>query len=353
MTYIADLWPPSRSRREIGLAFPDFIGIGAQKAGTTWLHRNLQAHPQIWMPKEKELHYFDEKMKQRGGLWSRLLEGQPVDRRWRRQIGVRFKRVPRKVSWQDIAWDLRYFFKRPSDVWYASLFEQGKGRLTGEATPDYAILETDTIAHVHELMPQAKVVFMMRSPLERPWSAMDMRLRLRGQSVSEVKDRKFYRRFDNRGSRLRTDYLRTLENWGAFYPEEQIFVGFLEDMHFFPRELLESLFRFLCVDPSVKYGNITRKIHPGLQDTIPTRFATHLARTYQEEIARLSERFGGYASFWRFCANRLVDNPPDGEFIPYPMWETAMWEDWIGETGADAEQPRFQSGPLSSVQITS
>jgi hypothetical protein len=46
-----------------------------------------------------------------------------------------------------------------------------------------------------------------------------MRLRLRGQAVYEVKDRKFYRRFDNKGSRLRTDYLETLENWGTFYPE--------------------------------------------------------------------------------------------------------------------------------------
>src|SRR5215217_5638753 len=125
--------------------FPDFIGIGAQKAGTTWLHRNLQAHPQIWMPKEKELHYFDEKIKQRGGFWSRLLGSRPADKRWRRQLGARFKWF--KVSRQDIAWDLRYFFKRPSDEWYASLFEQGKGRVTGEATPDYSILESDTIAH--------------------------------------------------------------------------------------------------------------------------------------------------------------------------------------------------------------
>ena len=53
--------------------FPDFIGIGAQKAGTTWLHRNLQAHPGIWMPKEKEIHCFDEiKSKPVGyGSWSR------------------------------------------------------------------------------------------------------------------------------------------------------------------------------------------------------------------------------------------------------------------------------------------
>jgi len=301
------------------------------------------------MPKEKELHYFDEKIKQQGGLLSWLLGDRPADKRWRRQLAARFKRLPRKVSRQDIAWDLKYFFKRPSDEWYASLFEQGK--LTGEATPDYAILEPDTIAHVHELMPEAKIIFMMRNPIERPWSAMDMRLRLRGQTVHEVKDRKFYRRFDNKGSRMRTDYLRTLENWGSFYAEEQIFVGFLEDIHFFPGELLESLYEFLDVDPSVKYGDITRKIHSGLQDTIPTRFAVHLARTYHEEVGRLHERFGGYTSFWLYCAQRLIEGPPEEELIPYPLWESVMWKDWIGEFETGSERLRFQSGPLSSVQI--
>ena len=38
---------------------PDFLGIGAQKSGTTWLHHNLSQHPGVWMPPVKELHYFD------------------------------------------------------------------------------------------------------------------------------------------------------------------------------------------------------------------------------------------------------------------------------------------------------
>ncbi len=41
--------------------FPDFLGIGAQKSGTTWLYQNLAAHPQVWMPPVKELHYLDHK----------------------------------------------------------------------------------------------------------------------------------------------------------------------------------------------------------------------------------------------------------------------------------------------------
>ena len=38
---------------------PDFLCIGAQKSGTTWLYHNLKQHPQVWLPPVKELHYFD------------------------------------------------------------------------------------------------------------------------------------------------------------------------------------------------------------------------------------------------------------------------------------------------------
>ena len=145
--------------------YPDFIGIGAQKAGTTWLYRNLRAHPEIWMPKEKEIHYFDEKIKLKDGLWSRLRGEDPADQRWRRQAGVRIKRFPKGFSLQDLAWDLRYFFGRPDDEWYASLFEQGRGKITGETTPDYSILDREMVAHVHDLMPRAKIVFMVRNPI--------------------------------------------------------------------------------------------------------------------------------------------------------------------------------------------
>src|SRR5204862_8294166 len=35
-----------------------FLGIGAQKAGTTWLYEMLRLTPEVWMPPVKELHYF-------------------------------------------------------------------------------------------------------------------------------------------------------------------------------------------------------------------------------------------------------------------------------------------------------
>ena len=336
--------------------YPNFLVIGAQKAGTTWLYRNLRVHPQVWMPKEKELHYFDEKIRLEGGIWSRLRGDRAADVRWRRQLRSRFKRFPNESSVKDLGWHLRYFFKTPNDAWYASLFEQGNGKITGETTPDYSILDLDTIAHVHELMPDAKIVFMMRSPIERPWSVVDMSLRVGGRSLEEISDEDLCRESDNKRTRLMTDYLRTLENWGSFYPQEQIFVGFLEDVHFYPNRLLHRLYSFLGASTNVEYKVIRRRIHSGFQETMPLRLATHQARTYRDDLERLEDRFGGYASFWRYCAQRLIEDPPQGDKkIAYPLWESLLWEEWVssrpeGEAAPGTPEAEPQSGPLSSVQ---
>lgn len=38
---------------------PEFIGIGAQRAGTTWLHECLRTHPQVFVPLHKETQFFN------------------------------------------------------------------------------------------------------------------------------------------------------------------------------------------------------------------------------------------------------------------------------------------------------
>lgn len=57
---------------------PDFIGIGPGKAGTTWIYEQLRAHPQVFMPDEKELHYFDEELYGPPGSVN-LRSEQPID----------------------------------------------------------------------------------------------------------------------------------------------------------------------------------------------------------------------------------------------------------------------------------
>jgi len=52
---------------------PSFLCIGAQKAGTTWLHNMLRQHPELFLPETKELSFFDLKsnFEGRGTSWYR------------------------------------------------------------------------------------------------------------------------------------------------------------------------------------------------------------------------------------------------------------------------------------------
>jgi hypothetical protein len=332
--------------------FPDFLIIGAQKAGTTWLHRNLQTHPQIWMPKEKELHYFDEKLGAKTSLRSKLWGERAMDQRWRRQIRRQMGRYS-KFSPSDIAWDLRYFLGSWNDDWYASLFAQGGGRAVGETTPEYSVLGRRRIAHVRAIMPHAKLILMMRNPIERAWSQSLMEVRER--DLAEVTDEEFLALFESKRSRMFSDYAKTLKNWGAFFPKGQIFVGFLEDVHFYPNRLLARLYRFLGVDPSANYRVIRRKIHSRDVENMPTGLAVGLAKIYLEDLRTLEERFGGYASFWRYSAERLLADPPAEEKIAYPLWGSQLWDGWIEESGLapapGSSEASPQSGPLPSVRV--
>jgi hypothetical protein len=298
------------------------------------------------MPKEKELHYFDEKTKNKSSLADRLRGERAMDQRWRRQVKRQIGRYRQSFKLRNVAWDLNYFLRPYNDRWYASLFRQGRGRITGEITPSYSILDRETVVHVHALAPEAKIIFMMRNPIERAWSQAVMRLTNKDYAVDETSVERFHRGFGRRGSELRTDYQRTLENWGSFFPEEQIFIGFLEDISLHPEELLEDVYGFLGVDPSFRPTAWGERVNSTSVGEMPTSIAVYLARSYLEDLESLSERFGGYASFWLYCARRLIEGPPKEESIPYPFWETLLWEEWDGpKTG-------YCSGPLSTLRTT-
>ena len=336
--------------------YPDFLIIGAQKAGTTWLHRNLMTHPQVWMPKEKELHYFDEKLHSTGSsLKTRFKGNRPEDNRWRRQARRQFRSYGIKnFSPKDVAWDLRYFFREPGDEWYASLFKQGGRKISGETTPDYSRLDLETIAHVREIMPETKIILMLRNPMERAWSQALMDLTW-GAGLTDIPDKRFNRHFRNKRSRAFGDYLQMLDNWRQFYPEEQIFVGFLEDANFYPNRLMRRVYNFLGADTSIKYRVIKQKIHTRQVEQMRRNSAIRLARLYREEIQRLDEQFGGYASFWHYCAQSLDEDPPQQETISYPFTESYLWEDWISSTDQHpdpgSKEAEAQSGPLSALRI--
>jgi hypothetical protein len=325
---------------------PDFLCIGAQKAGTTWLYANLRAHPGIWLPNEKELHYFDEKLVRRLGLREKLFAEDDQALRWRRQLRRQLRERRRRRSLAGARWDLRYFFGRTSDNWYLSLFDPGHGKMTGEITPAYSTLDDEAVAHISRLVPAARIILFLRNPIERSWSHARMAAK-NGASHDTLA-----RHFEVDASRIRGDYARTLAVWGRHFTPEQLFIGFTEDLHFHPAELLRRICGFLGVGELESWPFLHERVHAGARIAIPGPLATRLARLHEDLIARLDERFGGYASWWRYCAERLLaDNISE---LPVPLYASELWDAWATATGlqrnGERAPPPIQSAALADLE---
>jgi len=157
---------------------PDFLGIGMERAGSSWLFYMLASHPDVWVPPIKELHYFDS------------IDPASKEKNWRFKkhaaIRLKGKLAPFVKKPEDrpqffknsyieyLEWDWRYFTGGNHDQWYKSLFDQKftKGRISGEATAAYSTLSENMIEHVCSNFPQTKFLLSIRDPADRTKSSL-------------------------------------------------------------------------------------------------------------------------------------------------------------------------------------
>lgn len=261
---------------------PDFLCIGAHKAGTTWLYQQLDSHPDFWMPPVKELHYFDQLSRvQRGG--------RP---RSRDERDLRFlERLKTLSAKQGI--DLEN---------YEQLFEPKASLLSGDISPNYSTLTNEVIKHVIGYFPNLKVIFLARDPVERVWSHLSMEVHYRQiepfdpTNIDEVN-----RNLLRRGMLLRSYPSAIVARWKRYVSAEQFRVYFFDDLQSNPAELRRSIVRFLGADPdkpgsrlSVDHNTWTK------MEKLPltNQMRSHLARFFKKELKTCAARLGGPAKDW-------------------------------------------------------
>ena len=164
---------------------PDFLCIGAQKSGTTWLCRNIEKHPEIWIPPFKEIHYFDNLRKK---IELNIFVKTQIERRVRRLIKMPFFILHslRKGDYQRMKWFLRWYFLMMNDSRYTSLFNPDKGQISGELTPGYSIIKSEEIAKVKGILPNVKIIYLLRNPVERVWSQIAMIYHTRKHRINRL-----------------------------------------------------------------------------------------------------------------------------------------------------------------------
>lgn len=270
--------------------FPDFLGIGAQKSGTTWLHDNLARHPEIWMPPVKEMHYLDHLPP---NLLKRLLSRKQWLRTARAHLRHCLGEALKGGSRAELDWALRYCLSPRDDRWYGALFPEIPGKVTGEVCPGYARMPEERVAEVRALMPDIKIVYLLRNPVERAWSALAMHFREHYAGIDTIPEAEIEARLRKAKAWRHGEYLLNLAGWEAHYPAEQILIGFFDELAADPAGLLRRILAFLGVDSSEAAlpAEVARASNPGRGEQVPERFERVLARALVAEVRALDARF--------------------------------------------------------------
>lgn len=233
---------------------PNFLVISPPKTGSTWLADCLRRHPQLYVPPIKEVKYFSTLHR-----------------------------------WLDFDW-------------YCAHFAPAGGRRAGEASPSYAALPTAAIRRVRQLLPDVKLVFLMRDPVSRAWSHAKHN-RLYGEANfaapgTGATDALWRANFAHPWPLASGDYLGQLRRWSAEFPPDQLYVGFYESIAARPAELLRDVFRFLGVDPSIDLSAVplADRVLAGPPDELPDHLLRDLRGRLRprtvELVELLRDRFG-------------------------------------------------------------
>jgi Sulfotransferase domain len=229
----------------------NFLGIGAQKCGTTWLYDALSKHPGVAFPAGKEVHY-----------WNRP-DGRSVE-------------------------------------WYAQLFAQD-GTVNGEITPAYGFLPLDAIRQIHAVYPNLRLIYLIRNPIERAWSSARMALHRAEMRHDEASDQWFIDHFNSTGSLARGDYETCIRNWRTVFHPDQLIVRRYETLAVDPTTVFNDCVTHLGLAPAQTMLDRSNLSNPAFRgDGVPLRASLHrvLVKIYAARISSLARYLNDDLSGW-------------------------------------------------------
>jgi len=182
------------------MGMPNFIVAGTQKAATTWLHECLNEHPEVFVPKVKEIHYFCKE--------------------------------PCKKSKNKFEND-----------WYISQFPDNKSfKAIGEISVDY--MYYDYIAEeIFNFNPNMKILFILRNPVDRAYSAFWMNRRYKSNMPEFCEFIGVDHEFIDRGF-----YYNQIVRYFVFFNKKNIKIMIYEDLLKNPEAFIKEVYRYLNVN---------------------------------------------------------------------------------------------------------
>lgn len=229
----------------------DFLVIGAQKSGTTTLFKYMQQHPQLHLPAQKETHFF-------------VSEDGPS---------------------KGLPWYLQTYFAGADER-----------KRWGEVCPSYLGYSVAP-ERIHAMCPDARLVAILRNPVDRAYSHYRMAVRRETESrtfrqaVENLRDRQGgspkTKIWDDAPFVLEfSRYGRSLERYLRYFDQEQMLILFQEDLISHPEAVLARLLTFLEVDARHRPSNLGREYHVGGEKRVPWLDDWVRRRTILKRVAK-------------------------------------------------------------------
>jgi hypothetical protein len=238
------------------------FGVGATKAGTSWLWDWLRGHPQAHVSGIKELHWFDAVAAGRLDASARDLRRQIAEAEGR---GAAPARLADLRAWLAVV-------ERGDQAGYVDYLTQGAGdaRLVADVTPAYALLPEGTLRHMGALTPDVRFLYVLRDPVDRLWSHVRMiaRRRTREGDVTPERCRRILMR-TLRGEEpeiaVRSDYAGALARLTAAVAPARLMLQVFEEM--FAQGAMDRIAAFLGLAPHP--AQVAVRVHAGVDMAMP------------------------------------------------------------------------------------
>jgi hypothetical protein len=227
--------------------------------------------------------------------------------------------------WDRFAWDLRYLFGRRTDQWYLSLFDAAGDRLAGDISPSYFRLPESAVCSMKSLLPDVKIIILLRDPIDWSWSFARMDLisgwgaTMTERCPHDIPKEEYFSFFNEiRGTYPTTE---ALEKWAQHFPSEQLFIGFYDRLCEDPRLFYDNICDFLGIDsaqaPETVLTRLSERKNEGKKIAMPDHLAVHLARIWLPEIEKLADAFHPYPQRWQKRCASILSSAPYQESRPH------------------------------------
>ncbi len=204
------------------MTLPNFLIIGAHKAGTSSLYHYLREHPEVYMPSLKEARFF-------------AYDANNPDHR---------KKIPKT-------------YPITTMEAYEALFQEVKDeKAIGEASPEY-LNNARAAARIRECLPNVKLIASLRNPVDRTYSEYLMRCRSGNEKRSISQAIQSNERWVQTGL-----YYEKLKRYMDLNSTSQIEVVIFDDLVQDPLNIVRKLFTFLGVDKNY-IPDVSKQYNPG------------------------------------------------------------------------------------------